>query len=146
MKLVAALLVFGAVSCSSPAPKASAYSEAQRIVEHVVSQHPDIVRLTIHAVPRGESRSRIVASNVAAKLGAWSDPEDLQAMATNKTLAIEEGENLDFTAPVVDLSGKAIAAVGVTVKGTNKTDMLTSAMMIAGEMAASILEAHEPLW
>ncbi len=146
MKLLAALLVLGAVSCSSPAPKASAHPEAQRIVDHVVSQHPDIVRLTIHAVPHGESRSRIVASNVAAKLGAWSDPEDARAMATKEPVTLEEGGNLDYTAPVIDGSGKAIAAVGVTVKGTNKTDMLTSAMMIAGEMSASILEAHEPLW
>ena len=146
MKLLAVLLVLGAVSCSSTAVKNTAHPDAQRRLEAVVKQHPDIVRLTIHAVPRGETKSRIVATNVAAKLGAWSDPEDLQAMATQKPVIVEEGENLDYTAPVVDWQGQSVAAVGVTVKGTNKTDMLTSAIMIADQMAASILQAETPLW
>ena len=146
MKTLAALLFVGIASCSSTAVENSAHPDAQRRLEQVVAQHPDIVRLTIHAVPRGETRSRIVATNVPAKLGAWSDPEDLQAMATQKPVMIEEGGNLDYTAPVVAGQGKAVAAVGVTVQGTNKTDMLTSAILIAGELAASILEAEKPLW
>jgi hypothetical protein len=67
-------------------------------------------------------------------------------MSTQKPVMADEGANLDYTAPVVDSKGQSLAAVGVTVQGTNRTDMLTSAILIADEMSAAILEAEEPLW
>jgi len=146
MKKLVSILILGLASCSSTGPGPASYPEAQRIVEKVVAQHADVVRLTIHAVPARGDRSRVIASNVADKLDDWSDPEDIQAMETKKSVTLKEGGNLDYTLPVIDASGKAIAAVGVTVKGTDEAAMQASAKKVAGELSAAILAAGKPLW
>lgn len=145
MKKIASLLLLCLAACATNHVRAS-YPDAQRIVEQLASRHADVVRLTIHAVPRGESRSRIIASNVAAKIGAWSDPEDTQAMETKQPVILEEGQRIDYTAPVLDASGTAIAAIGVLVDGTDPGAMLSSASQVARELSAAILAADKPLW
>ncbi len=146
MKTPSSLLLLVTVACSSPAPAPTRFPEAQRIVEHVAARHTDVVRLTIHAVPSGTARNIVVASSVAAKLGAASDPEDVEAMTSKRAVALEEGGHLDYTAPVLDASGTSIAAVGVTVKGPSEAAMRTSAEAIARELAGAILAAGKPLW
>lgn len=146
MKYLASLLLLGLAACASREPGRASYPEAQRIVDSVASRHSDLVRLTIHAVPHDSSRSRVVASNVAAKLDDWSDPEDLRAMETKQPVTLDEGQLLDYTAPVVDASGQAIAAVGVTVKGANEASKLATAKGIADELSAAILSSAKPLW
>jgi len=146
MKILTALLLLGATACASPVSRSSLHPEAQRIVADVAARHADVVRLTIHAVPRQETRSRVIASNLAAKIGAWSDPEDLEAMRTRRAVTKEEGALLDHTAPVIDSSGVAIAAVGVTVRGSDRAAMLASAEHVAHELATAILAASRPLW
>lgn len=146
MKKLVSILVLGLSACSSTGPGPAAYPEAQRIVEKLAAQHADVVRLTIHAVPTHGDKSRVIASNVADKLDDWSDPEDIQAMETRKSVTLKEGSNLDYTVPVVDASGKAIAAIGVTVKGADEATMQASAKKIAGELSAAILAAGKPLW
>lgn len=146
MKYLGSILFLGALACSTPGPGHASYPAAQSIVEKVASKHTDLVRLTIQAVPHDGSRSRVIASTSKAKLDDWSDPEDLQAMQTKEPVTRMEGHDLDYTAPVIDTSGKAIAAVGVTVKGPNEAAMLASAKGIAGELSAAILSAGKPLW
>lgn len=146
MKFLAPLVFLGLAACASHEPGHASYPEAQRIVESVASRHADAVRVTIHAVPHDMSKSRVVASNVAAKLDDWSDPEDLRAMETKQPVTLNEGQFLDYTAPVVDASGKAIAAVGVTVKGANEAVKLATAKRIAGELSSAILASGKPLW
>lgn len=146
MKTLCSLLLLVTVACSSPAPAPTSFPEAQRIVEHVAARHADVVRLTIHAVPSGTARNIVVASSVAAKLGAASDPEDVEAMASKRAVASKEGEHLDYTAPVIDAASRAIAAVGVTVRGADDSAMRTSAEAIARELSDAILAAGKPLW
>lgn len=52
------------------------FREAQELVDKTVAKYPDIVRLTIHAVPAGKEGSRIIACNIKEKIGSLSDPED----------------------------------------------------------------------
>lgn len=144
MRVAALLLCLGLAACS--APGTGSFPAAQETLDQVAAKHADLVRLTLHAVPRDSDRSRIIASNLPAKLGAWSDPEDLTAMETQQPVVLREGDHLDYTAPVVDSSGKAIAAVGVTVKGATEAEMLASAKTIASELSAAILGAGQPLW
>ncbi len=146
MKFLASLAFLGVVACASPDHGRASYPEAQHIVEQVAARHPDVVRLTIHAMPAKSSHSRIIASNVHAKLGKASDPEDLHAMETKQPVTLSEGQNLDYTAPVVDASGKAIAAIGVTVKGASEAAKLATAKLIAGELSSAILASGKPLW
>lgn len=146
MKILASLLVAGLAACASHGPGRASYPEAQRIVDGVAARHADAVRLTIHAVPHDTSKSRVIASNVAAKLDDWSDPEDVRAMQTKQPVTLSEGQLLDYTAPVVDASGKAIAAVGVTVKGASEAAKLATAKSIASELSSAILASGKPLW
>src|SRR5690606_33701399 len=121
------------------------FPAAQQIVEQTANHHPDLVRLTIHAVPSGEARTRVVASNVPSKLDDWSDPEDLEAIEKQTPGWLEEGENIDYTHPVVDRTGTAVAAVGVTVAG-NGPEQRQLAERIAADVSSAILDAPKPLW
>jgi hypothetical protein len=145
-----AVLALGAVSCQSqpPAPK-SDFPAAQALIDATVAEHTDLVRLTIHAVPTGQTQSRIIACNLAEKIGKASDPEDLEAMETGKTVILKEGDNLDVTAPILDKRGKAVAAAGITLRipgGAAEDEVVEEAKAIAAELTSAIQAAPVPLW
>jgi len=142
-KLVPFLLAFLAACESGPGP--AEFPAAQEIVDQTASRHPDLVRLSIHAVPSGEARTRVVASNLPEKLDDWSDPEDLEAIEKKTAVWLEEGENIDYTVPVVDSSGEAIAAVGVTVAGQG-AEQRQLAERIAADVSSAILASSKKLW
>ena len=144
MRLIATLGILLLAACSS-GPSPMAFDEAQGMVDEVATRHSDLVRLTIHAVPTGQKRSRVIASNVASKLDQWSDPEDLEAMQTGEPVTLMEGDDLDYTVPVMQ-NGKAVAAVGVTVKGSDKEAMLASAQCIARELIGQITSGMRLPW
>jgi len=125
------------------------FKEAQALVEKMVAKYPEIVRLTIHAVPTGEKDSRIIACNIKEKIGRPSDPEDLEAMKTGKTIVLKEGDNLDVTAPICDKAGEPIAATGITLplkKGESEDKVIERAKSIAKELNTAILNTKKPLW
>jgi len=146
MKIQALILVLGLAACSSSVADHSAYPKVQRIVDEVAARHAEVVRLTVHAVPSNAKTSRVIASNIGAKIGDASDPEDIRAMQTKQAVALEEGDHLDYTAPVIDASGEAIAAEGVTVKGSSKARMRANAESIARELSSALIAADKPLW
>jgi hypothetical protein len=137
MRNFASLALLFLAACSSGPPPAT-FPAVQSMLDQVTGQHSDLVRLTVHAVPTGGDRARVIASTSAAKLGQWSDPEDVKALDTGETITMDEGPDLDYTMPVMS-GGKAIAAVGVTVKGASKESMLASAKGIAQQVADSLL-------
>lgn len=131
------------------ATEESRFRKAQELVDNMVLKHPDLVRLTIHAVPAGEECSRIVACNIKEKIGKPSDPEDLEAMKTGKTVTLKEGDNLDVTAPILDKAGKPVAATGITLrfkKGETENELIEKAKSIAEELTIAIQNADKPLW
>lgn len=154
MKALTTLLLLGLACCAGPAPKRTSEPRAlspvgQEIVQQVAAKHSGVARLTLHAIPTGTAKARVVASTSPAKLGSWSDPEDLQVMATKTPVALMEGANLDYTAPIVDGSGNAIATVGVTLAGgtsAGKEAETARAREIAAEVGAAVLAAGKPLW
>ena len=127
----------------------SQFGKAQELVEGMVSKHPDLVRLTIHAVPAGEDASRIIACNIKEKIGKPSDTEDLEAMKTGETVVLREGDNLDVTAPIWNKAGKPIAATGITLrfrKGETENEVVEKAKSIAKELNTAIQNAKKTLW
>ena len=135
-------------SCSSPSPRTN-FRDAQRLVDDLAARHDDLVRLTIHAVPTGRKSSRIIACNLPEKIGQPSDPEDIEAMHTGRTIVLREGDNLDVTAPLTDRLGKPVAAAGITLKcpPTADQDTLTAqAKTIADQLSQAIQNARSPLW
>lgn len=127
----------------------SPFGNAQELVDRVVAKHPDLVRLTIHAVPTGEESSKIIACNIKEKIGKPSDPEDLEAMKTGEIVTLMEGDNLDVTAPIRDKGGKPIAATGITLrvsKGETESAVIDKAKSIADELTMAIQNSDKPLW
>ena len=100
---------------------------AQRLVDDMAREHPELVRIGLHVTPPGSSENIIIASNVAAKIGQKSDPEDLQAMKTGRPVVLKEGGNFDVTLPLHDATGKVIGAIGLTFKpvGGEREDAAT---------------------
>lgn len=134
---------------ASGTPGKARFEEAQALIEKIAAKYPQIVRLTIHAVPLGESKSRIIACNINEKIGKLSDPEDLEAMNNNKTIVLREGDNLDVTAPICNKSGVPIAATGITLrfdKGEKEDTLRERAKSIAGELTSKIQNGGKPLW
>ena len=147
MAIAVSIILFSCASHQSI--RNSHYSDAQKIVDKVASQHSQLVRLTIHAVPTGKDSSEIIACNIQEKIGQASDPEDLEAMKTNKTVTLVEGENLDVTAPICDASGKPIAATGITLrfqKGETEADVIAKAQAISEELTREVQNAEGKLW
>ncbi len=116
-------------------------SPAQRLVDELSKKHPELVRIGLHVIPPGSSENIIVASNLAAKLGQKSDPEDLRAMETGRPVVLREGENFDVTLPLHDATGKIIGAIGLTLKpasGEQQGDATRRARAIARELEKRI--------
>lgn len=141
--LLAAALV--APSCQSSA-SSDAPRDAQQVVERIASEHPNVVRLTVHATPAGQSQLRAVASTSDAKRGQPSDPEDVRALETGQQVVLQEGDDLDVTLPMG--SGQQRWVAGVTLRGAGRSrdQLIADARAIAGEIDAAIAAAKQPLW
>lgn len=136
-------------SCQPVVENSCNFKDAQMLIDKTVAAHPEIVRLTIHAVPSGQTQNIIVACNIREKLGKVSDPEDLETMETKKLVVLKEGNNLDVTAPILDKSGNVIAAAGITLRGldsTNEQALTEKAKAIAAELSQAVQNSLKPLW
>lgn len=114
---------------------------AQKLVDDLVASHPELVRIGLHVTPPNDSQNLIIASNVLAKIGRRSDPEDLEAMRSGQPVLLKEGENLDVTLPLHDAGGKLIGAVGLTLKpklGEKEAETIRRARDLAGELEKAI--------
>lgn len=146
MRLIALLFVTALGACAS---MKGPYPAAQDIVDGVAAKHPDLVRLTLHAIPEGKTVCTQVASTEKGRRGKPSDPEDLKAMKTGMEIVLDEGEALDVTVPIIKKNGKATAVVGVTLPtggGMSRAELIYKAQGIADEVAGAINTAGKPVW
>jgi len=146
MRFVPLFLIAALAACAST--KKSPYPDAQDIVDRVAARHPDLLRLTLHAVPEGKECTQ-VASTMAERRGKPSDPEDLEAMKTGREIVLDEGGNVDVTVPILVKKGRPTAIAGVTLKpmaGAGRTATVSKAREIAQELAAEIRAAGKPVW
>jgi hypothetical protein len=147
MRIVPLLLVTLLGACASM--KKSPYPAAQDIVDGVAAKHPELVRLTLHAVPADKTECTQVASTVKGRRGKPSDPEDLKAMKTGQQVVLDEDGAVDVTVPILRVNGKATAVAGVTLSlepGANKAVLIGKARGIAEELAAAVRAAGKPVW
>ena len=125
------------------------YPEAQNVIDGVAAKHPDLVRLTLHAVPSDGTECTQLASTVKKRRGKPSDPEDLQAMKTGREVVLEEEGALDVTVPIRMQMGKATAVVGVTLpfqEGDNRNAVMARARGIAREVETALRDTGKPAW
>ena len=119
-------------SCETTAPLDS---KAQTLVESLAGKNDNIVRLTVHAIPAGETDYKAVASTLASKLGKPSDPEDLEAIQTGEMVVLDEPGGIDVTIPIGMKDGKHTVAAGVTMKaGMGREAAIAAAKAIAAEV------------
>jgi hypothetical protein len=112
-------------------------SVAKKLVDDLAAKHPGLVRIAMHLTPPNRSDNIIVACNLAARIGKKSDPEDLRAMQTGKTIVLKEEGNFDVTLPLHTASGKVIGALGLTFKPQGHEQESTAAER-AKKMAAEV--------
>ena len=147
MRIVPLLLVTMLGACASM--KKSPYPAAQDIVDGVAAKHPELARLTLHAVPEGKTECTQVASTVKGRRGKPSDPEDLKAMKTGQQIVLDESGAIDVTVPILRKSGKPTAVAGVTLsaeEGSDRGALVHQARVIAEELATAIRVAGDPVW
>ena len=135
-------------SCGYPElPRnAEQFGQVQEVVDQIVVTHARLVRLTVHAVPAGQTESKIIACNIREKIGKTSDPEDIDAMRTRKPVILREGTNLDVTMPILNDAGQVIGATGITFRDDGSGDeneLIAEARRIAEEVAAGIQSAKD---
>jgi len=135
-----------AVEDLSGAKTAASHDEilAQKQVDELAARHPELVRIGLHLKPPGSSENIIVASNIPAKIGQKSDPEDMKAMQTGNPVVLKEGSNIDVTLPLHNAAGKIIGAIGLTLRpkaGEDGSGALNQAQNIARELERQIPSA-----
>ena len=138
--LIVFFFYFYWISDRAEAGEEGRFEQVQALVERIASTYSEIVRLTIHAIPNGESQSRIIACNLKEKIGKPSDPEDLEAMKTGKVIVLKEGDNLDVTVPIYQ-AGKPVATTGITLrlkKGESQEQVVQRALSIAKLLRSAI--------
>jgi len=66
-------------------------------------------------------------------------------MTTGRAVVLREGNSLDVTMPILDETGKAIAATGITLAGedgSSETSLMNEAEEIARELTVGIQAAQ----
>lgn len=125
------------------------FPEAQKLVGAVAQRYTEITRLTLHAVPTGETECRMLASTDQDRVGRVSDPEDLQAMRSGEEIVLDENGAIDVTVPVLPRQGVATAVVGVTLRhpeGRERAATIARAKEIARAVASAVQNSPEPMW
>src|SRR5262245_39558820 len=113
----------------------------QAVVDATAKKDPDILRLTVHCAAADRKSTVVLASTLPAKIGKSSDKEDLDALATGKTIVLEEPNARDFSVPVLPQNGEPTHVIGVTLKAppdANKEALQAKAAEIANSLAAAI--------
>ena len=95
-------------------------TDAQKIVDSLTASDLGVTELTIHGkAPAGQSENGywILASNDKSIIHESSEPDDLEAILTGKSVTISIFENgkplIDVAYPLHDASGNVIAAAGL---------------------------------
>lgn len=125
------------------------YPAAQKALDGVAAEHRDLLRLTLHAVPAGQTQCVQLASTMPERRGKPSDPEDLDALRTGNQVVLDEPGAIDVTVPILLVGGKPTAVAGVTLRagaGQSRDALVQRARSIAGELATAVQAAGKPLW
>lgn len=140
---LATLVLVPVLACV--APPAEGHVQAQEVVVSMAAKHAEVVRLTLHVIPAGETELHVVASTLRSRLGTLSDPEDVVAFRGGLEIVLTEGDNTDVTLPIKNSAGKVVAVTGITVKGAREPG-IALARSLADELARNLSKTNPPLW
>lgn len=119
----------------------------ERIVVAVKARHSEIVKLGVHAVPPGDARNAIIASDNLQKIGKLSSEPDLQKLTAGKEVAarIEKDKIFDLFLPLTDVHGGDLDGGFVVMevpfaKAANEAEALAIGVTIRDEVKALIAD------
>jgi hypothetical protein len=140
LPFVAFLSLVAVVACKSTdcCSSGGTCAQSQAAVEKVAKLNPGLVRLTVHCMMDGKPTA--CASTSADKQGKPSDPEDVKAMQSGQTVALDEAGALDVTVPILAKDGKFMGACGVTLpmQGLTREQAVAKATTIAKAVEAGL--------
>lgn len=145
----ATVAVFEPMNIPAPKPSVASAAEplnapfAKRLVFSMLSEHPDLRKLGLHAVPPGKSDSVIVANGNISRLGVKSTPGDLDAVKDGKTYCDkkENGSFYNMKLPLFDSDGRPIGILVMEIPFTSadtEAAAIQKAEAIRAELAVKI--------
>jgi hypothetical protein len=145
-----ALMTFPCHAQTASAPMPANYIHvdaptAQRLVVAEKNQHPEILKLGLHATPPGATDNAIIASDTPSKIGKKSSASDMQNLAGGKALAlkIEKEKIYDLLLPITDAHGGDLRSGFVVMeapfsKADNEQQALKIGIAIRDELQSEI--------
>jgi hypothetical protein len=122
-------------------PLATTKTHAQKLVDDVLSKHPDVITLAMHVTPPKAKDNIIVASNFG-RIGKKADGNDLKAISGEPIAgATAQGKRYSVELALRDASNKTIGALSVGFRnapGEDEKAFLSKARSVRDEMQKSI--------
>lgn len=122
-------------------PIATTKTHAQKLVDDLLSKHPDVITLALHVTPPKGKDNIIVASNFG-RIGKKADEDDLKAMSGEPiAAAVAKGKRYSVELALRDASNKTIGALSVGFRDGGTGDakaFLSNAQALRDEMQKRI--------
>ena len=145
----AAIQVFQPLNFTSAAPAAPSVAQpvhapwALQLEFSTLSEHPDLRKMGLHAVPPGGTDSVIIANANTSRIGVKSSAGDLDAVREGKTYCAkkDDGAFYNLKLPLEDAAGRRIGILVMEIPFTsaaNETEAIARAEKIRGELARQI--------
>lgn len=114
---------------------------AQQLIEETITKHPEILHLSIHAVPPGESGTyRTIATNLPFRMGRKDDPDDLDALKAPDIHFIENNKMVVCALAMEDSGGRVVGILVIQVSYSFTKDK--AAVLRYGEKIRDELKAR----
>ena len=116
---------------------------AEQLVLSVLSDHPDLRKMGLHAIPPGQTDSVIIANGNTSRIGFKSTQGDLDAVKDGKTYCSkkENGSFFNMKLPLLNTSGQRIGILVMEIPFTSAVDdadAIHKAESIRAELAQKI--------
>jgi hypothetical protein len=116
---------------------------AQMLVNQVMTQHPELVVVGMHAMAPGKNAETMIASNLD-RIGKQDDEDDLAVAHERKTILAPNAKDpakFEVAVPLQDASGKVIGSLSTVFKyraGDDELKMHSRALAIRDGLAKQI--------
>jgi YVTN family beta-propeller protein len=113
---------------------------AQYLVDEVLTEHPEILVIGLHATAPGAKDNTMIATNLD-RVGKISDDDDLRVTATGEPIAEPTKGRYESLVAMKTRDGKVIGAIGIVVMwkdGTDTSGFLPAANALRDELASRI--------
>ncbi len=119
---------------------------AQKLVDDLLKEHPDVVVCAMHVTKPGTSENTIIAANIP-RIGKPSDEDDWGVIKTGKPLLEPNKDKTRFEVilPLLDKPGKTIGAIAIVAnykEGEDTARFLTNATQLRDGLRKQIPNAE----